>query len=207
MVVVGMILFLYLTWRNLREDYKEDELVSFSWLALLAMFLGGRLLYGLLNWGVWNDNWMDWINIFQNPGFNYIGAGAFLIIQTIWYCEVNEWKLWAFFEDITPIFLVMIMFFLGEESIKSHFNRMVVAELVIIIVGFLVNSWAVTKYRSWVWYKSGRKGFGFFFTGFLVFWLMAGVGLYLKGSLIIEVLEFILSLIFAVGLFILGKVL
>ena len=65
MVVVGMILFLYLTWRNLREDYKEGVLVSFSWLALLAMVLGGRLLYGLLNWGVWNDNWMDWINMVQ----------------------------------------------------------------------------------------------------------------------------------------------
>ena len=165
------------------------------------------MFYGIFNWGVWNDNWLTWINIFRNPGFNYPGAVAFFIIQTIWYCEVNEWKTWAFLEDITPTFLVMLWFFLGGDLIRNHFNRLYVAELVILVVGFLINYWAVTRYRSWVWYKSGRKGFGFFFTGFIIFWMMAGIGLYLKINLLIEVSEFIMSLIFAAGLFILGKVL
>ena len=102
---------------------------------------------------------------------------------------------------------MMLWFFLGGDLIRNHFNRLYVAELVILVVGFLINYWAVTRYRSWVWYKSGRKGFGFFFTGFIIFWMMAGIGLYLKINLLIEVSEFIMSLIFAAGLFILGKVL
>lgn len=205
--ILGIVLFLYLTWRNLNDNYHEDALIGYSWLALLAMLVGGRLFYGLINWGVWNENWGDWFLIWQKPGFSYIGAMLSFLGLTTWYCKINDWKLWSFLEDIIPVFLLMMVFWTGEDLIKSNLKWQVAIKLAVIFLSYLLNFWVVAKYRSWVWYRSGKKGFSFFFTSSICCLLLAGTSIIVKDSWQIILTYLSLSLIFISGLFILGEVL
>lgn len=204
---IGVLLFLYLTWRNLSDSYKDDQLVSYTWLALLSMLIGGRLAFGLVNWGIWNESWVDWFLIWQKPGFNYTGMVIGFAGLTVWFCRSNGWKLWSFLEDIAPIFLVMMTFFMMEELFKSGFNWRWLAELIILPIGAALSYFLKGKYRSWGWYRSGKKGFGFFLTAAVYCWLMSGISLIFKDDLITVFTYLILGLISVGGLFILGEVL
>jgi hypothetical protein len=204
--LIGAMLFLYLTWRNLRENYQEEKLISYSWLALLAFMIGGRLAFGLINWGVWNDNWTDWLMFWQKPGLNYAGGIAVMILVTIWQCKANDWKVWSFFEDMTAAIYILVMFYMANEWVMSGFGLNTGSIVLATIIGLAVGKLVSKKYRSFGWYKSGKKGFGFFFTNLVVFGLLALIGVFLLKSVVFAVIFGILSLISLIGLFILGEV-
>ena len=66
--------------------------------------------------------------------------------------------------------------------------------------------WFKNKYRSWIWYKSGRKGFVFWASN-IVFWLLAAVYLSWSRTPVLVVVSYIfLALISVAGLFIIGAV-
>jgi hypothetical protein len=204
--LIGAILFLYLTWRNLRENYQGEKLIAYSWLTLLAFLVGGRVVFGLVNWGVWNENWMDWLALWQKPGFNYGGGTGAILLVTIWYCKINGWKLWSFLEDMTPIIYVLGGFFVIDEWVRSGFGIRVGVWVPVAVLGLIINRLISKKYRSYGWYKSGKKGFGFFFTNIVVCLILALVwGIMLK-NLLVAVIFIVLGLISLVGLFILGEV-
>ena len=203
----GLLIFLYLTWRNFNDNYKDELLVSYSWLALLSMLVGGRVLFGLSHWGIWNESWVDWLLLWQKPGFSYLGAMLAFFGLTVWYCKLNDWKLWSFLEDVLPIYLLMMAFFLAEEMIKSGFNLYLGVKLLVLILGYILSYWVMGKYRSWVWYKSGKKGFGFFFMTAICCLELAIAGICFKDSLILIITYSIMSLISTGGLFILGEIL
>jgi hypothetical protein len=204
--LIGAILFLYLTWRNLRENYQEEKLISYSWLALLAFMVGGRIVFGLVNWGVWNDNWSDWLLIWQKPGFNYWGGLTAVLLATVGECKANDWKLWSFLEDMNPIIYLLTMFMMAEEWIRTGFELGAGIYVLAAILGLMINWLVVKKYRSFGWYRSGKKGFGWFFTNMVVSLILAVVAAILLKSMLFAVIMAILGLIFLIGLFILGEV-
>lgn len=206
LMVFGAILFLYLTWRNLRENYQEEKLISYSWLTLLAFMVGGRLVFGLVNWGVWNGNWMDWLSFWQKPGFNYWGGAGAMLLVTVWECKVNEWKIWAYLEDMTPIVYVFGGLLMADEWMRAGFSLKAGMGVLIMILGLAVNRWVSKKYRSFGWYRSGKKGFGFFFTNMVVFLILALVAAILLKDVTVAVIFGVFGLIFMTGLFILGEV-
>ncbi|HPT66278.1 MAG TPA: hypothetical protein PK257_03155 [Candidatus Woesebacteria bacterium] len=204
--IVGIILFAYLTWRNLRNSYEEDKIVTYSWVALLAFFIGGRITYGLVNFGVWNDSWLSWLSVWDKPGMDYVGGFLSLILVNFIFSKVNSWKFIPFCEDGLINSLFLFLFLLVDEFLRSRFDLKVgIYLLFIILMVFLVNL-AKRKYRSLVWYKSGKKGFAFLATGFIGFLILGFLGLYLKVNLIYLILYWVISLISAVGLCILGEV-
>ena len=87
--VLGIILFAYLTWRSLRENYEEDKIVTYSWVALLSFFVGGRIVYGLVNFGVWNDSWMSWLSVWDKPGMSYVGGALVLLLINFIFSKHN----------------------------------------------------------------------------------------------------------------------
>ena len=191
----------------MRENYRDESLVSYSWLALLAMVVGGRLVFGLVFWGVWNNNWSDWLSFWQKPGFSYGGGLVTMLIMTVWYCRINGWKLWSFFEDIIPIiyffygFLMIDEWLRGGMSFDQGWWGMVVA-----ILGLIIFLTVSKRYRSFSWYRSGKKGFGFFFTNTVIFLLSAIIRVIFFKDITVAVIYMILSLISLAGLFILGEV-
>ena len=203
---IGAVLFLYLTWRNLRENYQEEKVISYSWLALLAFMIGGRVVFGLVNWGVWNDNWTDWLSFWQKPGFNYWGGLGTMLLMTVWNCKVNDWRLWAFLEDMTPIIYVFLALVMVSEWVMSGFSLRSGILVLVAGLGLIVNRLVSKKYRSFSWYKSGKKGFGFFFTNTVVLMILALVTGIMFHNLVAAVILSVLGLIFLAGLFILGEV-
>lgn len=204
--IIGTILFLYLVWRNLKDDYKSENLISYTWLALLGFFVGGRLIFGLLNWGVWNDSIWNWLNFLKYKGINLIGGYLFLLMITYFVTKFRNWKMWSFAEDNIKFFLVFGFFLLPDELINSKFDLKIILLLVVILIGFISTFWLKGKYRSFVWYKSGKKGFVFFTVNFLVLLLLSLVSVLFKERILFSYLYLGGSLLSLMGLFILGDI-
>jgi hypothetical protein len=204
--LIGVVLFLYLTWRNLHESYNDERLVTYSWLGLLAFLVGGRVVFGFINFGIWNDNLTDWMAFWVKPGFDYWGGIGGWFLATVWYCRVNDWKLWSFLEDMTPIIYLFMVFLLAEETVKSNFNIKVVELWLVAVMGVIVSRLIAGKYRSVTWYKSGKKGFVFFFTNLTVTLSLFVFAILYKERPSIWISYMSLSLISLTGLFILGEV-
>ena len=129
-----------------------------------------------------------------------------MLLVTGWYCKVNDWKLWSFLEDMTPNIYFLGVFLMAEEWIRSGFNMGVGIYGLTAVLGWVIVRLVSKKYRSYGWYKSGKKGFGWFFTNMVVFLVLAvSSGLYFK-NMIVAVIYLILSLLSLLGLFILGEV-
>lgn len=204
--VLGIVLFLYLMWRNLKDNYHEDKLISYSWMALLSFFVGGRFIYGLINWGIWNDNWMDWFSVWNKPGMSLIGGYLAIFGTTYWICKSEGWKLWSFAEDSLNVFLIFFGFLMLDEFVRSGFDMRIGVNTVVIIIVFIASSFMKTRYRSYAWYKSGKKGFGFLIINALVCFVMTGVSFWFKDSIIYTGLYLLGGLISLTGLCILGEV-
>ena len=202
----GIIVFLYLIWRNLYDDYRDDLLISYGWGSMLTMLLGGRIVYGLWNWGVLNDSWINWLMIWKVSGFNFYGGIATSLIWTVWFCVRNEWKVWQFLEDVTPIYYLFLAFINAEEYVKSGFDAHRLILMLVAVVGYLLSNFLKGRYRSFTWYKSGKKGFIFFAVNMIVSWLMAGLVFVSKEGWAITGAYLVLGLIFGGGGVILGEV-
>jgi hypothetical protein len=204
--LIGVILFLYLTWRNLNDSYKDDLLISYSWLCVLVFLAAGRLVFGMINWGVWNKALTDWLVFWQKPGFSYWGGLAGILGVTVWFCHRNSWKLWSFLEDMTGTLYLFVAFMLAAELWSDGFNFRVLVYVLIAGTGYILSGAISNRYRSMVWYKSGKKGFVFFFTNLVTAILLALQAIIYKDRPTIWVLYLMLSLISATGLFMLGEV-
>ena len=204
--IIGIILFAYLTWRNLRYNYEEDKIVTYSWISLLSFFIGGRITYGLVNFGVWNDSWLSWFSVWDKPGMDYIGGFFALILVNFIFSRINNWKFIPFCEDALFNSLLFLSFLISDEFVRSRFDLKVGIYLLFLILMMVFVSLTKKKYRSLVWYKSGKKGFAFLATGFLAFLILGFLGFYFKVNLIYSILYWIISLISLTGLCILGEV-
>jgi hypothetical protein len=205
--VVGIVLFLYLTWRNLRDNYPSKDLISYSWEALLAFFVGGRVVYGLINWGIWNTNLGDWLLVWQKPGMNYEGAYLALIGVTVFICNKKSWKIWTFLEQILTSTLVLLLGVIGDEFVRARFEISLGLVSLLLIICLVVANIAKKKYRSFTWYKSGKSGFAWFFVNFVFWFLMMIISLLFWNNETRAFVYIFLSLTSLLGLFILGDVL
>lgn len=196
--IIGVILYLYLTWRGLRDDCKGQEIVSYSWLSLLGFFLGSRIGYGLENWGIWNEYWGDWLLFWQRPGNSLAGAYLGWFLVSLLISNIRNWKLWAVLEDGVLSLIILI----GFMSIGKNWWWFA-GELVLLILFLIVRS----KYRSFFWYKSGKKGFAYFFVNFLLSVLLMLEAVVFKRNILNVVGYSVFGLISVAGLFILGDVL
>jgi hypothetical protein len=203
--LLGLIIFLYLTWRNLYEDYRDDWLISYGWTSVLIMFLGGKLTYGLLNWNKLNLTFSGLWRFWEIPGTNLWGGLLLILLWTWWLCKKNEWKLWPFLEDLTPIYYLFVAFELGENYLRTGLDWRPLGLMIVAILGYLMSSLLRGKYRSFSWYKSGKKGFIFFFTNAVVALFMSIIAFWFKDGWIVTISYLSVSLIFGLGLVILGE--
>lgn len=204
MAIVGIVLFLYLTWRNLKDNYKTNDLITYSWVALLAFLVGGRITYGLANWGEW-ESFGDWIFFYRNPGINLPGGYIVLLMMTTWLVQKYDWKIWPFLEEMIGNMIILVF---GVWLGMIDFSKVITETLFIggiFIFCFVMSIWIRKLYRSFVWYRSGKKGFGFFFTNAIFFLFLSIYFLINKERIFFWVLLSV-GLINGTGLFILGEV-
>lgn len=162
-ILLGVV-YVYLLWRTLKEDYLPEKLISFGWVSLLGFVVGGRIGYGLVNWGVWNDSFWDWCSFWDKGGFIYAGAYIGFLVVTYLFCLKSGWKLWAFLEELTLLGLGLLTVLALVDGVWLLAGAMFLTGLVLV--------WILKSYRSFVWYRSGKKGFGFLAANFILFLLL-----------------------------------
>lgn len=204
--VVAVLVFVYLTWRNLRDNYQEDVLVSYSWLSLIIFLVVARIAFGLINFGVWNDSWTSWLAVWNKPGMDYISGFLGLTLFSLGFAKLNNLKVWPFAEDIIVNILIFLSILMLDEFFRNKFSLETGIFFIFLVLMTFFAKFIKDKYRSLVWYKSGKKGFGFFATGVLGFLLLSILGILFKFSLWVIIFEFILSLVSFLGILILGDI-
>lgn len=203
--LIGILIYLYFLWKNLRKNYEEDKIIELGWVSLLAFLVGGRLGYGLINWGVWKSLG-DWFLVYSVSGFDYISAGIFLWLATfLWSRLKNVGKL-VIADDMVLMFWLMVVMFLIDEYVRSIFDTRVISLLIASILSMGGGYIIVEKYRSFSWYKSGKKGFVYLFSMMVFFLISYVLSFIFDSSWKFNWLFLVLSLIFGVGLGMLGDI-
>jgi len=203
--LVGIIIYLYFLWKNLRKDYEEEKIIELGWISVLAFLVGGRLGYGLINWGVWKSLG-DWFLVYSVSGFDYIIAGVFFWISIFLWSKLNDIGKLVIADNIVLVFWLMVVMFLMDEYVRSIFDTRVIGLLIASILSMGGGYVVTEKYRSFSWYKSGKKGFVYFFSVILFFLINYILSFIFDSSWKFNWLFVILGLIFGVGLSMLGDV-
>lgn len=164
-LLVGILGFLFLFWRRLKEDYSSNQIFSFGFLLIFSIIFGFFLGLGLYN--------IEVNKYFNSEGLWFWGAFLFGILG---FCFANiQFKL-RFFETLESCALGFIFWFFTICLISSVEKVNLKLLLISLIFGslipffFFINS----RYKSFTWYKSGKIGF----TGLLVlgiFFLMRSI--------------------------------
>lgn len=203
--VIGIIIYLYLVWRNMKEEYGDEKMISFAWLSFLWFLVGGRGLFGLINWGIFGDSWFNWFLFWTHPGFSYFGGfwGIFFFIW--WYSQKNGIKLFSILEDLVNNFLWLLFFLLLNDFIFMR-DIYLLGAIFGVLLAILMAKYFKLKYRSWSFYKSGKKGFVFLSMAFILFLSLSIFSLFLGNFWIHGFLYLISSLIFVTQLVILGEI-
>ncbi|MBP6989497.1 hypothetical protein KBB48_01845 [Candidatus Shapirobacteria bacterium] len=187
--VIGIIFYLYFTWRTLREDYREEALVAFSWVALFIYLFMGRIVYGLWHWGIWVDTPGSWFEFWKMSEINMLGAyGAWLLFAVL-IAKDKGWRLWSFLED--SLWSLWWLILISSVELRTFGVTAALG------IAMLFTAIVRRKYRSFTWYRNGKKGFLYFWF-LMIFFLVLGpiVGKYWLS---------LLGLIFGAGLFMLGN--
>lgn len=204
--IIASVVFLYLLWRSLKQSYDDQKIITYSWLALLGFLVFGRLAYGLINWGIWNNDLADWLSVWNKPGTSYMGGYLGVLLVSWLYSRSQQWKFLNFTEDLVRPLLVLIGLMMVDEWVRSKFSWQTLIYILMIILVYIVANWLAAKYRSFVWYKSGKKGFVLLASNFLFFLVLAFVFGVFGDNLVNLILASVISLISVVGLFILGGI-
>lgn len=133
-------------WRGLKEDFPEEEIYKLTLLLLTSSLIFSRI-FGLM------------VNL--PPLGVFIGA----VLALIWREKGWQKKFW---EELDHLSLAWIyfLFFGGIGKFLSDNNIWSLSYLIISLVGYSLYLFFKKKYRSFLWYKSGKTGF--------LFWSLSG---------------------------------
>jgi len=199
-LLIAVVVFVYTVWKELHDDLGSQKVIGFGWLLVVTLILTGRAFGGawsvLLPWSV--------LMVWRQMSMNYLVALIIGIIMCALVARKENWKLWAVLEDITTGFLVFQMILYMADMIWSFSYGLLVKTMIVLLAAI----WSLKlkkKYRSIVWYKSGKKGFVFFAVSTVVLLLMAVSAFCLKNGTYVPYLYLGASLISGLGLYMLGK--
>lgn len=157
--ILGILVFLFLLWKRLKEDYSYEKIFNLAFMILLGLSLGF-----LISKKVLPEFWFFWEMIGIGTGFT-LGVIKFKL------------KFFETFEATVISLLPILTFFFLSDSIKNSSLSSFLAfwlNLICVFVFFLVD----TYYRSFSWYKSGRVGFSGVFVAGLFFLIRALISLF-----------------------------
>jgi hypothetical protein len=168
-VFLGIIIWLFTSWKNLRQDYQEDQIVPLTFESMLIFLFASRFLYIVLNFDEFGYNLIRWLNVFSLPGFNFWAGFLVLLVFVYIFSRRHELVFLDIIEKLTiplvkTFIIVTLGYFLFSPSIYSLL-------IFILPIALLLFSLYLRNYRSFLWYPSGRVGFMFFaLTGIFSFY-------------------------------------
>jgi hypothetical protein len=156
--VLAFITASFFLWKQLKEDYSEEDILSFTIDLFLASLIGARLLYIIENLNFFGLNILNWFLWGKYPGFSLLGAiiGGGLLFY--YWTKKKRWDLWLTF-DKTVIAFFTIQLIGGIGLFISSASMFDLARLItnFVLLGF--SAYLTKNYRKFIWYKSGKLGF------------------------------------------------
>jgi hypothetical protein len=138
--LVGVVIFLFMFWRRLKDDYSSEIIFSSAEYILLGIALGWLAAFKFI------PNWFFWTTIL---------GGMIGLTVAVFRFRV---RFYEFLEAFTISLLPWIGFIFLEDSVTNSSLSSFLAFVAILIIIF-ISYWLNVNYRSFIWYKSGRIGF------------------------------------------------
>jgi phosphatidylglycerol---prolipoprotein diacylglyceryl transferase len=195
-VVVGFLAAAFIFWRKGREEhYQEEELFDAFLLSTVVGMIAARLGFVLLHLDRFGANIVQWFDVVRHPGFN--GLIGLVIAGLYLYRLADRYKwdvyevldFWSMGVALGMVFISLGSFFDGSvvglpvgngwglrfpgvfEPV--HPVQLYAAGFFLLLFWYL--SWAEYRYRTFEWYRAGKKTGQ---TGFLVGVFMCSAGLF-----------------------------
>lgn len=142
-IFLGSLLFLFVFWKRLKEDYSSEIIFQSSLFILTGLFIGFILSKTFI------PEWFFWLSFLGS----LTGMALSIFKFRLRFYETSE----ALFLSSIPF--VSLMFFVDSVTNSSLNSFLAFAgTLVLIFLAF----WFDTNYKNYSWYKSGRVGFAGF---------------------------------------------
>jgi len=152
---LGLVVFLFLFWRKLKEDYISSQIFSTSFLILLLLSVGYLISQKYFPF------WRFWVSL--------SGVMLGLIISTLRL----RLRFYETFETLIIAFIPWLsMIFLSDAITNSSVFSLIAA--VVTMLFTLLYGVLNVRYKDFGWYKSGRIGFAGL-TTFGIYFLVRGV--------------------------------
>lgn len=153
--LLGAVVFLYLFWKRLKDDYVSSSIFSTGFYIVLGVVLGVLISTYLI------PSWWFWISI--------VGATAGFCLGIVRF----KLRFFETFEAVTLGLLPWLAIFFLSDSVTNasaySLGYFLFISSLIVLSYFLMKS-----YKTFTWYKSGKVGFVGLATASL-FFLLRGV--------------------------------
>ena len=192
MLFLGFLITGFVFWRRGKEEhYSETQLFDGFLLSFLVGFLGARASFIFLHWDRFGFNIGQWLNFTGNPGAQGL---VFIIVATLFLGSFSKRKKWDTFEILDfwslSITIWLVINSLSELLSGSATGRLTNGPIGIVFPGsiekthpvqiysllffsalYIYLAWAEGKYRTFEWYRLGKKAAqtGFMISSFFIF--------------------------------------
>jgi hypothetical protein len=152
--LVGVLIFLFIFWKRLKEDYASEIIFQSATFIILGIFVGSFLSSRLF------PVWFFWISLLGGS----IGLTLAIIRFKIKFYESLEAFIIASLPWLSLVFLANSV---ATSSLSSFL--VFLAILIMVFLSYFLD----THYKSFTWYRSGKIGFAGIATASLVFLIRA----------------------------------
>jgi len=137
---IGIIIFLFLFWKRIKEDYISTQIFTTSFGILLCILIGSIVSH------MFAPSWWFWLEFLGVVTGLFLGIFRFRIR----FFEVGEALVLSLLPWLSTIFLY--------DSVK---NRNIYSYISFIFIIFMISLFYFldARYKKFSWYRSGRVGF------------------------------------------------
>ncbi len=178
-LAIGFLVAGFVLWRQMRSDYDEEEVITFSLFLGLCALLGARIVAIGTDYSRFGSSVIKWTALVSYPGLSFYGAVTGLIVGTWWFSVRRKWLFWETLDAAVVSGLWTVLFggigaflssaligiptklpwgvsLIGVSGIR-HPLGLYLSFLALMVLGVL--GWLRSRYRSFSWYPSGKPGF------------------------------------------------
>lgn len=198
-VAIAFVISSYLLWRELREDYVEEKILTFTLLVSTSVLLGSRIFYYLSHLYLAGPNIFKILDLRGFPGNSFLGAVLGATGMIIYFSRREKWDLWVVFDEMIKMFFIFLTF----SNLGLYLSNRDLFTLILAAVSLIFGaiSYFLTKYyRRFIWYKSGKPGFVslLMFAIFVFFYLI--LDFFLKRGIVWEGAGFFVLSLYALAI-------
>lgn len=184
-LLVAGVLSSFVLWRNLREDHREEEIFGLTIKVFFSALIFARFFFILFNHSTFGFYLAEWVSLSYGSNFSPLGAAFGAFLPVIWSLKAKKKNYWEVL-DWTCFCLLIFLVFGGLGAFLTTGQWLALGYLALGFLGLGLFGWLRRRYRSFVWYKSGKTGFlagalsSFIFWGSLVLAIARDSRLYLE---------------------------